>query len=272
MPMDEPRLSEQEVESAADMLDRAERERVQVRPTSALFPGMTMADAYRVQHTWMQRKIAAGRRLIGRKIGLTSRAMQQAMQIDEPDYGTLLDDMLFEDGDRIETARFTDPRIEVEFAFVLSRELSGADLAVADVLAATEYVVPALELIAARSYRVDPETGRPRGILDTIADNAASAGLVLGNRVRPADVDLRWSGAILARNGVVEETGLGAGVLNHPANGIVWLARRLAAHGLSLLPGQIVLAGSFTRPVAAAPGDAFAADYGSLGTIRCRFV
>jgi 2-oxo-hept-3-ene-1,7-dioate hydratase len=270
--MDVPGLSQQEVDAAADMLYRAEHERVQVRPTSVLFPGMTLTDAYRIQHAWMQRKIAEGRRLVGRKIGLTSRAMQQAMQIDEPDYGTLLDDMLFENGGSIETARFTDPRIEVEFAFVLGRELAGADLAVADVLTATEYVMPALELIAARSYRIDPETGQARGIRDTIADNAASAGLVLGDRIRPADVDLRWAGAILSRNGVVEETGLGAGVLNHPASGIVWLARRLAAHGISLEPGQIVLAGSFTRPVAAARGDEFEADYGPLGTISCRFV
>jgi 2-oxo-hept-3-ene-1,7-dioate hydratase len=254
------------------MLYQAERQRTQVRPTSALFPAMTMTDAYRVQNAWMQRKIAEGRRLVGRKIGLTSRAMQQAMQIDEPDYGTLLDDMLFDNGATIEAARFTDPRLEVEFAFVLGGELAGSDLAVADVLAATDHVVPALELIAARSYRVDPDTGRARGILDTIADNAASAGLIIGDRFRPADVDLRWAGAILWRNGVVEETGLGAGVLNHPANGIVWLARRLAAHGISLQPGQIVLAGSFTRPVVAAPGDEFVADYGPLGRIDCRFV
>jgi 2-oxo-hept-3-ene-1,7-dioate hydratase len=269
--VEEGALSQAEVEAAAGMLERAERERVQVRPTSALFPGMTLTDAYRVQHAWMQRKIAAGRRVIGRKIGLTSRAMQQAMQIDEPDYGTLLDDMLFANGASIEAARFTDPRIEVEFAFELKQDLAGSDLTVAEVLAATEAVLPALELIAARSHRIDPETGRARGIFDTVSDNAASAGLLLGDRFDPKAVDLRWAGAILRRNGIVEETGVGAGVLDHPANGIVWLARRLAAHGVALERGQVVLAGSFTRPVTAAAGDDFDADFGPLGRVSCRF-
>jgi 2-oxo-hept-3-ene-1,7-dioate hydratase len=264
-------VTREEIEAAAAELDRAERERVQIRPTSVWYPGMSLADAYAVQAAWVARKLRAGRRIVGRKIGLTSRAMQQAMQIDEPDYGTLLDDMLIESGSVIDTARYTDPRIEAEFAFVLGAALSGSDLTVEAVLAATVHVVPALELIAARSFRVDPETGRPRGLLDTVADNAANAGIVLGRKFAPADVDLRWSGAILSRNGVVEETGLGAGVLDHPANGVVWLARRLAAHGIALEPGQIVLAGSFTRPVAARPGDVFVADYGPLGTIECRF-
>jgi 2-oxo-hept-3-ene-1,7-dioate hydratase len=265
-------LSAPDVEAAADALYRAEQQRIQVRPTSALYPAMTLADAYRIQDAVVARKLAQGRRIIGRKIGLTSRAMQRAMHIDEPDYGTLLDDMAFTSSEPIEAARFTDPRIEVELAFVLGAPLSGDRLDIDDVLAATRQVVPALEIIAARSFRVDPDTGRPRGLLDTVSDNAASAGLVLGEPFSPQAVDLRWCGAILRRNGVVEETGLAAGVLDHPANGVVWLARRFAAHGIALEPGQVVLAGSFTRPVDVAPGDTFEADYGPLGTIHCRFV
>jgi 2-oxo-hept-3-ene-1,7-dioate hydratase len=265
-------LTPEEIRAAAVELESAERERRQIRPISADHPDMTMDDAYAIQDAWMRLKIDAGQRVRGRKIGLTSRAMQQAMNIDEPDYGTLLDGMFFEDGASIEAAAFTDPRIEVELAFVLGRPLEGAALTTWDVLAATDYVVPALELIAARSHRVDPDTGRPRTVLDTISDNAAAAGVVLGgNPVRPADVDLRWTGALLYRNGTIEETGIAAGVLNHPANGIVWLARRLAPHDVRLDAGEVILAGSFTRPVPVRPGDTFHADYASLGTISCHF-
>jgi len=265
-------LNQDEVMAAARALHAAERERRQIRPVSHTHPAMTMADAYAIQDAWVAIKRAEGRRIRGRKIGLTSRAMQEAMQIREPDYGTLLDDMFFEDGSTIEAGRFTDPRIEVEMAFVLKNSLAGEDLSLTDVLTATDYVVPALEIIAARSHRVDPETGAARTVLDTIADNAANAGIVLGGRpMRPEDVDLRWAGAMLYRNGVIEETGLAAGVLNHPGNGLVWLARRFAAHGISLQAGEVILSGSFTRPVAIRPGDVFHADYGRMGSIACRF-
>jgi 2-oxo-hept-3-ene-1,7-dioate hydratase len=264
-------MRDEDVVAAAEMLYQAERTSVQVRPTSALYPQMTIDDAYRVQAAWVARKLADGRRIVGRKIGLTSRAMQQAMHIDEPDYGTLLDDMLFDNGAVIDAASFTDPRIEAELAFMLGSPLAGADLTVDDVLKATEWVAPALELIAARSHRIDPETGRPRGIVDTISDNAAAAGMVLGEGFRPEALDLRWCGAIVRRNDIVEETGLAAGVLDHPANGVVWLARRFAAHDIALEPGQIVLAGSFTRPVSVAAGDRIHADFGALGVLTCSF-
>jgi 2-oxo-hept-3-ene-1,7-dioate hydratase len=266
-------LTPAEIQRAARDLEAAECERRQIPPITTLHPGMTMDDAYAIQDAWMQLKLAAGQRVRGRKIGLTSRAMQVAMKIDEPDYGTLLDGMFFDDGAEIEAARFTDVRVEVELAFVLGAPLSGRNLQSWEVLRATEYVVPALELIAARSHREDPESGRARTVLDTIADNAAAAGVVLGGRpVRPMDVDLRRVGALLYRNGVIEETGIAAGVLNHPANGIVWLARRLATHDVALEAGQVILAGSFTRPVAVHAGDTFHADYGELGSISCHFV
>ncbi|MCB1684656.1 MAG: 2-oxo-hepta-3-ene-1,7-dioic acid hydratase [Pseudomonadales bacterium] len=265
-------LTADQIRNAAEALEAAERERHQIRPVSADFPDMTMADSYAIQDAWMGLKYAAGESLRGRKIGLTSRAMQVAMKIDEPDYGTLTDSMLFDDGASLEAARFTDPRIEVELAFVLNTRLQGDRLTPWEVLKATDFVVPALELIAARSFRVDPQSGRTRTVLDTIADNAAAAGVILGGRpIRPMDVDLRRVSALLYRNGVIEETGVAAGVLNHPANGIVWLARRLAAHDIGLEAGQVILAGSFTRPVAILPGDTFHADYGELGAISCHF-
>lgn len=265
-------LTADQISTAARDLASAERERRQIRAISADFPDMTIEDSYAIQDAWMGLKFAAGERLRGRKIGLTSRAMQVAMKIDEPDYGTLTDRMLFDDGASLETAQFTDPRIEVELAFVLKTPLQGDRLTTWEVLSATDFVVPALELIAARSFREDPHTGRTRTVLDTIADNAAAAGVLLGGRpVRPMDVDLRRVSALLYRNGVVEETGVAAGVLNHPANGIVWLARRLAAHDIALEAGEVILAGSFTRPVAVRPGDTFHADYGDMGSISCHF-
>ena len=265
-------LNDSQIAEAARALHDAERERRQIRPVSLDFPDMEIADSYAIQDTWMAMKVAEGRTVRGRKIGLTSRVMQQAMHIDEPDYGTLLDDMFFEDGAEIEAAQFTDPRLEVELAFVLKRPLSGR-VTLFDVLDATDYVIPAVEIIAARSFRVDPDTGRPRVVLDTIADNAASAGVVTGGRpVKPADVDLRWVAALLYRNGVIEESGVAAAVLGHPANGIAWLAGKFAAHGVALEAGQTILAGSFTRPVVIEAGDEFNVDYGELGSVSCRFV
>ena len=232
---------------------------------------MDIADAYAVQDAWVRLKLEAGRRVIGRKVGLTSRAMQQAMKIGEPDFGTLLDDMLFPNGATIPAGDFIDPRIEVEWTFVLGDALEGETLSVADVMAATDHILPSLELIAARSHRVDPDTGYTRLVTDTISDNAANAGIIVGEPVAPGDIDLRWAGAILYRNGTVEETGLGAGVLDHPARGLAWLARRFAPHGIALEPGQYIMSGSFTRPVVARAGDHFVADFGPYGTVELRF-
>jgi len=231
-----------------------------------------MGDAYAIQKAWVDRKLADGRKVTGYKIGLTSRAMQQAMHIDTPDFGVLLDDMYFANGASIAAGDFTDPRIEVELAFVLKAPLYGEEVTLEEVMAATDYVVPALELIAARSFRVDPKTGYTRTVFDTIADNAAGAGYVMGDgRVDPAAIDLPWVGAMLYRNGEVEETGLAGGVMGHPGHGIGWVCRRFAPHGIGLEPGQVILAGSFTRPVVVTPGDNILADYGPLGRIEVDF-
>lgn len=265
-------LSDQDVRTAANALYDAERNCRQVAPLTLAYPDMDMDDAYAIQRAWVDRKLSEGRTVTGYKIGLTSRAMQMAMKIDTPDFGVLLDDMCFANGATIPTGRFTDPRIETEFAFVMRDALFGEDVTIDQVMAATDYVVPALELIAARSYRVDPATGYTRNVCDTIADNAANAGYILGDRtVDPAAIDLPWAGAMLYLNGQVEETGLAGGVMGHPAHGIRWVCKRFARHGVGLEPGQVVLAGSFTRPVAVAPGDRVLADYGSLGRIEVNF-
>ena len=257
----------------AQELHQSERSRRQIPQFSRRHPGMTIDDSYAIQREWVRLQREAGRRPVGRKIGLTSRAMQISAQITEPDYGTLLDDMLVRDGAELEAARFLVPRFEVEFAFILGRRLEGPGVTLFDVLRATDFVVPALELIDARIEQFDRHSRAPRTVRDTIADNAANAGIVLGGRpMRPDAVDWRWAGALLYRNGVIEESGLGAAVLNHPGNGVAWLANKIAPYGEALEPGEIVLGGSFTRPVACAAGDTFHADYGPLGSISLRFV
>lgn len=213
-------LPESTIKNLAAQLHKAEKERVQLRHFSQAHPEMTVEDGYAIQREWVKLKLAEGRVVKGRKIGLTSRAMQQSSQIDEPDYAPLLDDMFFEQGSDIPFDRFIAPRVEVELAFVLGKPLAGPGITVFDVLSATEYVTPALEIIDARIEQFDRDTKAPRKVFDTISDFAANAGIVTGGRpVKPDAVDLRWVGAMLYRNGVIEETGLAAGVLNHPANG-----------------------------------------------------
>ena len=261
------------VAALARALHGAERERVQIEQFSKQHPGMTIADSYAIQRAWVALKLAEGRTVKGHKIGLTSRAMQIASQITEPDYGSLLDDMFFRDGAEIPAARFIVPRLEVELAFVLAKPLRGPNVTLFDVLNATDYVVPALELIDARIEQLDRVTKAPRKVLDTIADNAANAAVITGGRpVKPDAIDLRWAGALLYKNGVIEESGLAAAVLNHPANGVAWLANKLSEHDEGLAAGELVLGGSFTRPVACSAGDVFHADYGPLGSIAVRFV
>lgn len=265
-------MTPDEIDNAARRLIEAERTGIQCGLLSLAHPEMTLDDAYAVQAALVARKVAEGRRVIGWKIGLTSRAMQQALNITTPDSGVLLDDMLFETGASVPAGRFIQPRIEAEIAFILNRDLKGAGVTRDDVLAATQAVAPALEILDTRILRADPQTGKARIITDTVSDNAANAGIVLGHeRHAPGALDLRWTGCILKRDAVVEETGLGAGVLDDPVTGIVWLVHRLAAYGHGMSAGDVVLSGSFVRPVEAPPGSRFEADFGAFGSVTITF-
>ncbi|MGZ6106442.1 MAG: 2-oxo-hepta-3-ene-1,7-dioate hydratase, partial [Vulcanimicrobiaceae bacterium] len=211
-------MSDADRKKAAQLLLTAERERKPVVQLSKTWPDITFEDAYAIQGLVQGQKIAEGRKLIGHKVGLTSKAMQRSSEINEPDYGHLLDDMMIVDGAKVPHANYCAPRVEVELAFILGSRLKGPGIGLTDVLRATEYVVPALEIVDARVQN-------PRKIFDTISDNGAGAGIVVGGRpVRPMDVDLRWVGGIMYVNGEIEETGLAAGVLGHPAMGVAWLA------------------------------------------------
>ncbi|THA32712.1 2-oxo-hepta-3-ene-1,7-dioic acid hydratase [Streptomyces sp. A1277] len=259
-------LPDQTLTELAAELERAHGDRAVLPRITARYPEATVEDSYAIQGFWRDRRIAAGRRLIGRKIGLTSKAMQAATGISEPDYGVMFDDTVWENGAVVPFDEFSNVRIEVELAFLLKAPLKGPHCTVFDVLRATEYVVPALEIL---NSHLELEG---RTIVDTIADNAAYGGLVLGGTpVAPDAVDLRWVSALLYRNETIEETGVAAGVLNHPATGVAWLANKLHQHGAGLDAGELILAGSFTRPMWVSCGDTVLCDYGTMGTISCSF-
>lgn len=266
-------LNSEQIQEEANLLHKAEKQRKQISATTTRYPEMDIDDAYAIQKAWIDIKKTEGGTVVGHKIGLTSRTMQRNMGISTPDSGIILDDMVFEEGTELVAADFLDPRIEVELAFVLHSPLEGVNLSIFDVLNATDYITPAVELIAARSYRVHPETKYVRTVRDTISDNAANAGIIIGGMpIKPNTTDLRWIGAMLYKNGVLEETGLAAGVLNHPAKGIAWLAEKYSKHNIPLEAGKLILSGSFTAPVIAQAGDTFHVDFGKLGSFGFKFI
>ena len=259
-------LSDADRKKAVEILLTAEKERKPAVQLSKTWPNIEIEDSYAISSMVTEHKIRNGAKLIGHKIGLTSKAMQASSQIDEPDYGHLLDHMLLNDGAKVPHANYCVPRVEPELTFILKEPLKGPGVGLVDVMRATEWVVPSIEIIDARVQN-------PRKIFDTVADNGAAAGIVLGGRpVRPTDVDLRWVGAVFYRNSEIEETGVAAGVLGHPAMAIAWLANKVGQFGTVLEPGHLMLSGSFTRPVWADKGDTLHADFGPLGAVTVQFV
>ena len=259
-------LTEEERRKCVETLLKADKEKKQAVQLSTTYPHITIEDAYAISTAVAQHRIKAGAKLIGHKVGLTSKAMQASSQINEPDYGHLLDDMMIADGAKVPHANYCLPRVEIELAFILGKPLKGPGVGLIEVLRATDYVVPAIEIVDARVQN-------PRKIFDTVADNGAAAGIVIGGRpIKPLDVDLRWVGGIMYRNSEIEETGLAAGVLGHPALGVAWLANRLGKNGVTLEAGHLVLAGSFTRVVFANKGDTLHGDFGPLGGVAVQFV
>ncbi|MFH8250609.1 fumarylacetoacetate hydrolase family protein [Microbacterium sp. B2969] len=260
-------LTSEQIAQIAAELAEADRAHGVIPRITARYPEATVEDSYAIQGVWRDQNLAAGRKLVGRKIGLTSKAMQQATGITEPDYGVMFDDTVYCSGADIPVAHFSNVRIEVELAFVLKTPLAGPDCTVEDALAAIDYAVPALEVL---NSHIELEG---RTIVDTISDNAAYGAMVLGTvHKRPDEIDLRWVPALLYKNGQIEETGVAAGVLDHPATGVAWLANKFHQHGARLEAGEIILAGSFTRPMWVAQGDTVRCDYGPMGVIECRFV
>lgn len=259
-------LTDQEHRAIAAELADAEERHVLLPRITARYPEAEVEDSYAIQRIWRESRQAQGHRIVGRKIGLTSKAMQAATGITEPDYGVMFEDTVVQTGQILDFDAFTNVRVEVELAFVLREPLEGPSCTLFDVMRATEYVTPALEVL---NSHIELEG---RTIVDTIADNAAYGAMVVGgNPTRPDAVDLRRVGTLLYRNETIEETGLAAGVLNHPGTGVAWLANKMHQHGDRLEAGELILAGSFTRPMWVERGDTVLCDYGEMGTISCRF-
>jgi 2-oxo-hept-3-ene-1,7-dioate hydratase len=265
-------VGKDEIRVIAQDIQQAYVSRKMIRPLTQTRPGITLEHAYAVQQAWIDLKVEQGARVVGHKIGLTSKAMQSTSLVDEPDYGALLDDTVYQDGIEIPPGLFGAPRVEIELAFVMKGELRGPRCTIFDVLNATDYVTPAIEVLDSRIEKVDSVTGIARTIVDSICDNAGYAALITGGRpFRPTESDLRWIAGLCLRNGQIEETGVSAGVLGHPANAIAWLVNKFAAHGTSMKAGEVLLSGSFIRPVEARAGDTFCADFGPFGSVSCHF-
>jgi 2-keto-4-pentenoate hydratase len=255
-----------EIALAAERLRAAEADCKATEPLTDEWPGMTIEDAYAIQLANVARRLDAGDTIRGHKVGLSSRVMQQMMGVDEPDFGHLLGSMFIADGATVEASRFCWPRVEVETAFRLGARLEGPTCSVEDVLVATDVIYPAIELIDSRIKNWEIK------LPDTIADNASSGALVLGDTpTRVTDVDLRLVGAVLHRNGEVIESGAGAAVLGHPAASVAWLVNKLHGFGTALEPGHVILPGSCTRAIDVRPGDDIVAEFAGLGTVSARF-
>jgi 2-keto-4-pentenoate hydratase len=252
-------------ELAAD-LAQAERSREPIVPLTAAYPDIDIVDAYEIQLINIRQRVAEGARVLGHKVGLSSKAMQQMMGVDEPDYGHLLDEMQVFEDTPVQAGRYLYPRVEVEVGFILADDLPGADCTEDDVLSATEALVPSIELIDTRI------TDWKIKLCDTIADNASSAGFVLGEaRVSPADVDVQMIEAVLTRNGDLVAEGRSDAVLGNPVTAVAWLARKVESFGVRLKKGDIVLPGSCTRAIDVRAGDEFVADFAGLGAVRLSF-
>jgi 2-oxopent-4-enoate hydratase len=259
-------LEETNLADLAARLRAAEDAREPIAPLTELHPEMSVADAYRVQQINVHRRKEEGGLVRGRKVGLTSAAMQQQLGVDEPDFGALFDDMILEEGDAIPVSELCQPRIEGEIAFLMESELKGPGVSSADALAAVAGALPALEIIDSRV--ADWKVKLP----DTIADNASSARVVCGGRLTPVeDLDLRTIGMVLTVDGEVAATGAGAAVLGNPIRCVAWLANKLGEFGVPLRPGDLVLAGALHAAVPVAVGTSVHAEFAELGGVTTRF-
>jgi 2-keto-4-pentenoate hydratase len=260
-------LNRDQIAKEGQELLRAEQNRVVLRPFTEKYPAISQEEAYGIQLALVELKKSAGAKVVGKKIGLTSKAMQKMLNVDQPDYGHILDGMVLQDGAQFRVAELIQPKIEPEIAFIMDRDLKGPGVTPMQVMAATRFVVPALEIIDSRIE------GWKIKLCDTIADNASSARVVLGSSPRRVDErDLKLVGMILEKNGDIVQTGAGGAVLGHPAVAVAWLANAVGQFGVSLNAGDIVMPGALCGAVDVAAGDLLQASYDGLGTVSVRFV
>jgi 2-keto-4-pentenoate hydratase len=260
-------LTQELIQKEAQELYKAERDKTTLRPLTERYPKIDPEDAYRIQLALIEKKKADGRSVVGKKIGLTSKAMQKMLNVDQPDYGHILDNMVLQDGVEFAVRELIQPKIEPEIAFVLDQTLKGPGVTPIQVLAATRFVVPALEIIDSRIE------GWKIKLCDTIADNASSARIVLGGSPKRIDqVDLKLVGMVLEKNGEIIQTGAGGAVLGHPAAAVAWLANAVGQFGVSLEAGEVIMPGALCAAADVAAGDLLQASFDGLGSVSVRFV
>jgi 2-keto-4-pentenoate hydratase len=260
-------VTPEEITTVARQLDQAEMRRQPIPPLVELYPGMSDKDAYQIQVAAIGLKVSRGVRVVGKKTGLTSKAMQQMLGVTEPDFGHLLDSMMVDDQQSILLAEMIQPKAEPEIAFVLNKDLKGPGIGTDDVLNATESVTASLEIIDSRiaDWKIR--------LADTIADNASSGRVVLGKqRISPRGIDLRLTGMVFEKNGEIVATGAGAAVLGHPACAVAWLANRLSDFGFLLKAGEVILPGSLCGAIGVRAGDVVTATFDRLGSVSVKFV
>jgi 2-keto-4-pentenoate hydratase len=254
------------VERIVEELIKAESHQSPVEPLTARYSGLTVSDAYQIQLEVIRKKLKEGHAVIGKKVGLTSKAMQQMLGVDEPDYGHLLTDMKIDDQATVEVAEFISPRVEAEIGFILEQDLVGPNVNYLDVLMATKYVVPTIEIIDSRISDWNIK------LVDTVADNGSSARVVVGKKLSTiAGLDLRTQGMVLYQNEVPVATGAGTAALGHPAQAVAWLANKLSEFGMTLKAGELILPGSLSSAVAVKAGDTISAHFGQLGKVSVTF-
>lgn len=250
----------------ADQLAEAETNRIGTAPITSLNSELSVKEAYQIQLENIRRKLTQGQRIVGKKIGLTSLAMQNLLGVDEPDYGHLLDSMVIENGGAISMEQVLQPKVEAEIAFILKKELRGPNVTALDVVQATDYIVPALEIVDSRIK--DWKIKLP----DTIADNASSGFYVLGGKpTKISEVDLELMGMVFSKNGEIANTGVGAAALGNPANCVAWLANKLSDFDIPLREGEVILSGALSAAVEAGAGDVFTARFAHIGQVSVHF-
>lgn len=250
----------------ASKLLEAETTRNPIEPLTSIYTDLSVNDAYKIQLSGVKIKLQQGRKIVGKKIGLTSKAMQQLLGVNEPDYGHLLDNMLILEGEPCRREELIWPKVEGEIAFILKNTLKGPGVTIADVLRATEGIMPAIEIVDSRIRNWEIK------LADTIADNASSGRFALGSKIIPVkNLDLRLIGMVLEKNGRVINTGAGAAVWGNPAAAVAWLANKLGEFDIALEAGEIILSGALTAAVDAVAGDVFTVSFQELGLVSVYF-
>lgn len=254
------------IQETATLLLDAEVSKQTIKPLTITNPGITVDEAYYVQLEQIRRKVENGGIIVGKKIGATSKAIQNMFGVNQPDYGHLLEDMMCVEGETISLDQYIQPKAEFEIAFKLKKDLQGPNVSIFDVIEATDYIAPAIEIIDSRieDWQIQFE--------DTVADNGSSAGAIIGGKPTKLDgLDLAKIGMVAYKNGEMIDSAAGAAVLGNPLRAVAWLANSLSKYDVSLKAGEIILSGAFTKAIEIERNDTFTAEFAHIGSVTVSF-